>query len=244
MKIAIIGYGKMGKEIESIAIARGHEIVARFSTQHALNADELKKADVAIEFTKPDTAPENLTHCLQNGVPVVCGTTGWYDHFETIATLCKTNNGSLFTATNFSLGVNITFALNEWLAKIMAGQSGYRAGITEIHHTRKLDAPSGTGLTLAQGIIRNNPHFEGWKLESACATADSGQVPIHAIREGEVPGTHVVTWESEIDTLKLEHIAHSRKGFALGAVLASEWLIEHKGVFGMQDMLNFDAVIR
>lgn len=242
VKVALIGYGKMGLEIETILAKRGHAVVHTFTSSNPADSERLKDADVAIEFTRPESCVANLKLCFASGVPVVTGTTGWYEELEHVKKACLQTGGALFHATNFSLGVNIAFYVNQLLAKIMAGQEGYAAGITEIHHTRKLDAPSGTAITLAEGIIGNNPHFTEWKL--AEGLAQSGALPVHAIREGEVPGTHVVQYESAIDRLELKHEAFNRKGFALGAVLAAEWILPKKGIYGMRDMLNFDALIK
>lgn len=239
MKIALIGYGKMGLEIEHVLASRGHSVVHTFTSTNPPDLERLRDADVVIEFTRPEAVAANLRMCFAAGVPVVTGTTGWYSQFDAVANACRVANGALFTATNFSLGVNITFYINKVLARIMASQKAYKAGMTEIHHTRKLDAPSGTAITLAEGIIENNPSLNGWCL--AGAEDEAGKLPIEAIREGDVPGTHVVRYDSEIDRIELTHIAHNRKGFALGAVLAAEWLHGKKGVFGMSDMLNFEA---
>jgi 4-hydroxy-tetrahydrodipicolinate reductase len=237
VKIALIGYGKMGKVIEDIALERGHEVVARFNSQDPANVAALRTADIAIEFTRPELALVHLDKCLEAGCPVVIGTTGWYDAFETVKANYLRQNGSMLYATNFSLGVNITFIVNEFLAKIMASQTDYACGITEIHHTKKLDAPSGTAITLAEAILNNNHAFSGWVLDEALQT--KGTLPIHAIREGDVPGTHTVTYKSDIDTISITHEAHNRKGFALGSVIAAEWLLNKNGVFSMKDMLNF-----
>jgi 4-hydroxy-tetrahydrodipicolinate reductase len=242
VKIALLGYGKMGLEIEKIAAQRQHQIVHTFTSNNPPDIERLKDADVVIEFTRPGVCVPNLKLCFAAGVPAVCGTTGWYSEFEHVKIACAQKNGALFTATNFSLGVNITFFINRMLAKMMAKQNGYAAGITEIHHTRKLDAPSGTAITLAEGIIENNDRFNGWVL--AENLAETGSLPINALREGDVPGTHVVQYNSSIDRIELKHEAQNRSGFALGAVLAAEWIFGKKGIFGMQDMLNFDALIK
>lgn len=242
VNIALLGYGKMGVEIEHVLAKRGHAVVHTFTSSNPADLERLKDADVVIEFTRPEVCVQNLKMCFAAGVPVVTGTTGWYKEWDHVKKACDQTQGTLFTATNFSLGVNIAFFMNRILAKIMAKQEGYTAALTEIHHTRKLDAPSGTAITLAEGIIENNPHFNGWILEEK--PAQSGALPIHAIREGDVPGTHVVQYNSDIDRIELKHEAHNRKGFALGAVLAAEWVANKKGIFGMADMLNFDALIK
>lgn len=241
MKIAIIGYGKMGRAIEEIAISRGHVIAEKFNSQNPVNKAALENCDVAIEFTRPDIVIQNLDICAEANCPVVVGTTGWYEHFEPVRQKFSSGEQALIYGTNFSLGVNIVFFVNEILAKIMSGQNGYAASVTEIHHTQKLDAPSGTAISLAQGIIENNPKFSNWKLSEGAA--ESGELPIYAIREGQVPGTHHVVYSGDIDSITLSHEAHNRKGFALGSVIAAEWLKGKNGVFSMRDMLNFDALI-
>ncbi|EIJ39257.1 MULTISPECIES: 4-hydroxy-tetrahydrodipicolinate reductase [Galbibacter] len=231
MKIALLGYGKMGKMIEQIAISRGHEIVAKVdeSTQDF----DIKTADVAIDFSIPSVAFKNISLCLENNVPVISGTTGWLDNYDKAVELCNKNNGAFIYASNFSLGVNVFFQLNEYLAEMMKNLSQYEVAIEEIHHTQKLDAPSGTAITLAEGII-NNSNKEAWKLEEAA----SNEIPITALREPEVPGTHTISYKSEVDTIDIKHTAHNREGFALGAVVASEWIIGKTGVFSMKDVLN------
>ena len=231
MKIALLGYGKMGKMIEQIAISRGHEIVAKVdeSTQDF----DIKTADVAIDFSIPSVAFKNISLCLENNVPVISGTTGWLNNYDKAVELCNKNNGAFIYASNFSLGVNVFFQLNEYLAKMMKNLSQYEVAIEEIHHTQKLDAPSGTAITLAEGII-NNSNKEAWKLEEAA----SNEIPITALREPEVPGTHTISYKSEVDTIDIKHTAHNREGFALGAVVDSEWIIGKTGVFSMKDVLN------
>ncbi len=227
MNIAIIGYGKMGRAIEALALQHGHTIVAAVDNDNDWNDPQKpwRNADVAIEFTTPDTATANIRRCLEAGVPVVCGTTGWYDRFDELAALCREKNGTLFTATNFSIGMNIMFALNERLAELMRGRNDYAVSISETHHIHKLDAPSGTAITLQQQIA-----------ESGRRKAE--QVPITSYREGEVPGTHTVCYDSAIDTITLTHEAHSREGLAQGALLAAEWVAGKKGIFTMKDILK------
>lgn len=221
MKIALLGYGKMGHAIEALAAERGHEVCLRLDKDDAW--PERMDADVAIEFTTPATAVENMKRCLERGIPVVCGTTGWYDGYETVVSECKRLNGRLFTATNFSIGMNIMFALNRRLAELMRGRDGYRVSISETHHIHKLDAPSGTAITLRDQIVDSGKRVE---------------VPIESFRVGEVPGTHTVTYDSEIDTLTLTHEAHSRKGLAMGALVAAEFLAKAgPGVYTMKDVL-------
>lgn len=223
MKIALIGYGKMGHAIEALAAERGHAVTLKLDKDDVWPA--AMDADVAIEFTTPATAVDNMRRCLEAGVPVVCGTTGWYADYEKVVAECKARNGRLFTATNFSIGMNIMFALNERLASLMRGRDDYKVSISETHHIHKLDAPSGTALSLREQIVESGKRKE----ES---------VPIASFREGEVPGTHTVVYDSEIDTITLTHEAHSRKGLALGALLAAEFLATAKpGVYTMKDIL-------
>ena len=223
MKIALIGYGKMGHAIEALAKEHGHEVTIRLDKEDAW--PKAMDADVAIEFTTPTTAVENMLRCFEGGIPVVCGTTGWYNDYEKVVSECKTKGGRLFTATNFSIGMNIMFELNERLAELMRGREGYKVSISETHHIHKLDTPSGTALSLREQIVERGKRKE----ES---------IPIASFRIGEVPGTHTVTYTSEIDTLTLTHEAHSRKGLALGALLAAEYLAKAKpGIYTMKDLL-------
>lgn len=231
MKIALLGYGKMGKTIEKIALERGHQIVLKVD-----NADtqyDITVADVAIEFSTPDSAFENISNCIKNGVPVIAGTTGWLEKYSQATALCSEHNGAFLYASNFSVGVNIFFELNKKLAQLIERFNNYSVSIEEIHHTQKLDAPSGTAITLAEGIIANS-RKTGWKLDNA----EANEIPITAKRIENVPGTHSITYESEVDTIEIKHTAHNRNGFALGAVLASEWIIGKKGVFSMTDVLG------
>jgi 4-hydroxy-tetrahydrodipicolinate reductase len=241
VKIALIGYGKMGKAIEKIAHERGHEIVGKFGSANLPTTALLRMADVAIEFTRPELATGHIMHCKEAGIPVVVGTTGWYEHFRDIKQHFL-NDGALFTATNFSIGVNISFHINRVLAAIMSRYPEYAAGITEIHHTRKLDAPSGTAISLAEGIINEHLSFDQWELSNEEKQSFGGNLPVKAIREDDVPGTHTITWNSSIDSISLTHTAHSREGFATGALLAAEWIIGKQGVYSMKDMLNFESV--
>jgi 4-hydroxy-tetrahydrodipicolinate reductase len=235
MKIALIGTGKMGQAIEKLALSRGHEIVLKLNHENiaSIHSDELKVADVAIEFTRPDAATSNLKRCLEANMPVICGTTGWYDELNQITDLFTNNNGALVYASNFSVGVNMMFELNRILAKWMQSHNDYHVSLSEIHHIHKLDTPSGTAVTLANGIIENNSEYLKWTLEENQANA----IYIDAKREPEVVGTHDVKWESEIDIIQLHHHAKSRDGFALGAIHAAEWIIGKKGVFTMKDIL-------
>lgn len=237
MKIGLIGYGKMGKEIERIALDRGHEIVLIIDINNPedLTTENLKKADVVIEFTVPASAIKNYMLCFEAGVPVVSGTTGWLEKRDEIHQACKTANGTFFHTTNFSLGVNIFFAVNKRLAQLMANRSEYKVEMKEIHHTQKLDAPSGTAITLAEGILENIPTKKSWVNQS---TENSDELGIISEREGQVPGTHIVNYDSEVDYIEITHCAKSRKGFAFGAVLAAEYSVGKKGILSMNDLLN------
>lgn len=231
MKIALLGYGKMGKEIEKIAQDRGHEIVLRKTEDNDYTG--LENADVAIDFSIPDAAVENITACLNLNIPVISGTTGWLKSYDAMVALCKEKNGAFLYGSNFSVGVNLFFELNSYLAKLMAKVKEYNVSMEEIHHTQKLDAPSGTAISLANGIIAETDYNE-WTLEEAT----DRQIAIDVKRIGEVPGTHSVYYRSSVDEIEIKHTAFSRQGFALGAVIASEWIVGKKGIFGMKDVLN------
>lgn len=236
MKIALIGYGKMGKTIERLALERGHVITEKFSTNNPFLNQKEVEADVAIEFTEPSLVVNHIKHCNTIGLPVVVGTTAWYEHFTTVVEDVKSKNGSMFYATNFSLGVNLYFLANEHLAKLMSAYPEYACSIEEIHHTEKKDAPSGTAITTAEGILKNHSNYNQWKLsESSDKT-----IKIEALRLPNVPGTHHVIYESAVDKITLSHEAKSRDGFALGSIVAAEWLFSKKGVYNMKDLLNFD----
>ncbi|MBO0329390.1 4-hydroxy-tetrahydrodipicolinate reductase [[Muricauda] lutisoli] len=231
MKIGLFGYGKMGKMIEQIARDRGHSIVAKIDDPS--QDVDYSSMDVAIDFSTPEAAFDNITNCFKNNVPVISGTTGWLDKFEKAIKICDEHKSAFIYASNFSLGVNIFFELNEQLAKMMAELEQYKVSMEEIHHTQKLDAPSGTAITLAEGIIENTS-YKDWKLnESGDKT-----ISIKSIREGMVPGTHSISYKSPVDTIEIKHEAHNREGFALGAVIASEWIQGKTGVFSMKDVLN------
>ncbi len=236
MKISLIGYGKMGKEIEKIAISRGHEIVCiiDMDNQEDFTSEAFKSSDVAIEFTIPAVAYENYLKCFAANVPVVSGTTGWLDKIEIIKDACSKGQ-TFFYASNFSLGVNLFFALNKKLAEMMNQFEGYEVSMEEVHHIHKLDAPSGTAISLAEDLIEKIDRKDRWvnKTEGA-----DNEICIHSVREGEVPGIHAVKYESEVDEIQIYHSAKSRKGFAFGAVLAAEFAAKNKGYLGMQDMLN------
>ncbi len=234
MKVALIGYGKMGQSIEKVLHERGHEVVARFGRE-GIAPDQLQKADVAIEFTQPEAAFDNLVQCFNHRVPVVTGTTGWLARYNEAVRICEKNEGSFLYASNFSLGVNLFFELNRQLAQIMNAYSAYEVELEEIHHTEKKDAPSGTAISLAEQIEEEMDRKEGWTLQEQHSKE---QISIAAKREPDVPGTHIVRYLSEIDTIQIQHTAHSRKGFALGAVLAAEFIHDKNGVFTMKDVLN------
>lgn len=238
MNIALIGYGRMGHEVEEIAKKRGHSIklIIDIYNRSDLNPERMKGIDAAIEFSHPEAAFENVSACLQLKVPVVSGTTGWLKDYGRASDLCRNNGTSFIHSTNFSIGVNLLFRLSSELAGKMKNYKDYKVSIEEIHHTRKLDAPSGTAITLAEGISKYHDGYKGWTLEPE---KTDGKVPIKAIREGMVPGTHTIAWDSEIDTLSLRHEAKNRKGLALGAVVAAEFIHNRKGVFTMNDVLGF-----
>jgi 4-hydroxy-tetrahydrodipicolinate reductase len=239
MKIGLIGYGKMGKAIEQIATERGHTITFRVNSQNRLEDADFSGTDIAIEFTQPALAPAHIRFCLERDLPVVVGTTAWKEHLPGLESLAKEKNASFLYASNFSVGVNLLFRLNEELARLMGQQNDYSAAIEETHHVQKLDAPSGTAVSLAEGIIANNPRYTGWTgAENAEPEPEINEVGIKAVREPEVPGTHHVRWISEIDTITLTHEAHNRRGFALGSVIAAEFLHGKKGVFTMRDVLS------
>ncbi|MFT5165586.1 MAG: 4-hydroxy-tetrahydrodipicolinate reductase [Saprospiraceae bacterium] len=238
MKIALIGYGKMGQMIEQLALGMGHEVVLRIDKDNLsdFTAKNLQKVEVAIEFSRPEVAFDNLATCIRAGIPVISGTTGWLDRKAELDTLCLEQKGAFLYASNFSIGVNIFFALNAFLAKMMNAQSQYTPSMEEIHHTQKLDAPSGTAITLAEGILEETARKKSWVNEES-HTPD--QLSIISKRVDKVPGTHTVSFESEVDSIEIKHTAHSREGFVRGAILAAEWIIGKQGVFSMKDVLNF-----
>lgn len=231
MKIALLGYGRMGKEIEKIALQRGHEIVIKTSGKEDYN---ITKADIAIDFSIPSSALNNISNCMNNQIPVISGTTGWLDNYDSVVELCNQKKGAFIYASNFSLGVNVFFELNKQLAKMMNTLEQYTISIEEIHHTKKLDAPSGTAITLAEGIIENTDKND-WELGTQTSEEN---IPITAIRTPDVPGTHTTSYNSVVDTIDIKHTAHNRQGFALGAVIAAEWLVDKTGIFTMRDVLN------
>ena len=231
MKIALVGYGKMGHIIDDIATKRGHEVVARLNETPTF--ENLNNPDVVIEFSNPEVAFTNIKICLEHQIPVICGTTGWLDQKADIQEIALKNKSAFLYGSNFSLGVNLFFALNEKLAGLMKDFSEYSVQLEEIHHTHKKDAPSGTAISLAEGIIKNDKRFDAWKLEET----QNKNLGIFALREDEVPGTHSVFYKSEVDEIEIKHTAYNRNGFALGAVVAAEWIIGKTGNFTMNDVL-------
>lgn len=238
MKIALLGYGKMGKVIEQIALDRGHEISFKIDVSNLTDREKMspENTDVVIEFSSPASAYENLKFCMSKGLKTVSGTTGWLEHRPEIESLCKAHDTTFFYASNYSVGVNLFFQLNKQLAKLMNGQLQYEITSSEIHHTEKLDSPSGTAITLAEGIMENNDAKKSW-VNQAIPKAE--EVPIWSLREGKVPGTHTIKYISDVDEIEIKHEAKSRRGFALGAVIAAEWVKNQKGVVGMDEMLGF-----
>lgn len=240
MKIALLGYGKMGRMIERIAEERGHEVVLTVDegNRGVCTDAQLKCADVAIEFTMPAVAVDNYKWCLDCGVPVVSGTTGWLERWEEVKAYAGERDGGFFYASNFSIGVNIFFRLNRYLARMMDGFKDYGVFIEETHHIHKLDAPSGTAITLAEEVVENLSAYHGWKLDDGGQPVREGEVPVRTKRIGEVPGIHGVTYKSAVDEIEIRHSAFSREGFARGAVLAAEFMAGRKGVYGMDDLLS------
>jgi 4-hydroxy-tetrahydrodipicolinate reductase len=240
MNIVILGYGKMGKIIGEIAESRGHIITGKINIDNRADLETLdpSQIDVAIEFSQPEAAVENITWAMTRGIPVVSGTTGWLSRKAEIEELTRAQNGAFFYASNYSIGVNIFFKVNEFLAKLMNETNGYHASLEEIHHTEKKDAPSGTAITLAEGIIRNMSHLRDWHLSGQSAESEQS-ISITSKRIDPAPGTHIIRYSSDIDTLEISHTAHSRQGFALGAVLVAEWIQGKKGVLSMDDFLSF-----
>ncbi len=239
MNIALIGYGKMGKIIEEIAISRGHTITGKSSSKHPISTIDFSNTDVAIEFTAPHFAVPHIEHCVDNNVPVVVGTTAWNEKLPYIKDYVTNKNGSLLYASNFSIGVNIFFDINKRLSKLMAGYKEYKPSIEEIHHLEKLDAPSGTAVSLANDMMLENDNFSSWiHKEDFKPETSKKQIPVTSFREDGVPGTHEVSYESEIDIIDIKHTAKNRKGFALGAVISAEWLVDKKGIYTMQDVIN------
>ena len=239
MNIAIVGYGKMGKEIEKMALARNHliKLIVDQENSELLETGDLSKIDVAIEFSTPDAAFTNIRNLVQNGVPTISGTTGWLEKYEEISELIAKKNGAFLYASNFSIGVNLFFKLNRYLAKLIEPYPEYALSISETHHTEKLDAPSGTAITLAKDIIHESKNFLSWSKD---ASTNEKNIPIHSHRIPKVAGIHTIEFNSEIDSLMITHQAHNRKGFALGAIIAAEWIIGKRGMFKMDDVIGFN----
>ncbi|AFL79744.1 dihydrodipicolinate reductase [Aequorivita sublithincola DSM 14238] len=233
MKIALLGYGKMGKTIERLALEKGHSVVFKSSIDSS--EGNFEDAEVAIEFSSPEAAVKNISKALEARIPVVSGTTGWLEKYDEMVKLCEKRNGSFISASNFSIGVNLFFSINEYAAKLMAPWKEYNVSVEEIHHLEKKDAPSGTAITIAEGILKHS-NKKNWKLN----TSEENSLNIIAKREEDVKGTHLVSYDSEIDTISFVHEAHSREGFAKGAILAAEWLKDKKGIFTMKDVLRID----
>jgi len=234
MKILLLGYGKMGKTIEKLAMARNHEIYKVDTVEERNDLSNISEIEVAIEFSQPDAAVDNIKFCLDHNIPVLSGTTGWLEQKKDIDQYCLNKKGTFFYASNYSVGVNIFFRLNSWFAKVMNGFEGYEVSLTEIHHVEKKDAPSGTAITIAETIGESLMRKDGWGLD----TPDEKKINIHSIRENDAPGTHVVKYSSSIDTIELSHTAHSREGFAMGALLVAEWLPEKNGILNMGNFLT------
>ena len=232
MKISLLGYGRMGKAIEKIALKRGHEIVSKIDKGY--NQGNINQADVAINFSIPAAAVNNITIALESKIPVVCGTTGWLEHYKKVTQIASYNDTAFLYASNFSIGVNLFFKLNKTLAKMIQSQAGYKPSMEEIHHVHKLDEPSGTAITLAEGILENSS-LSQWCQQDA----GEDELEIKSIREGEVPGIHSIQYKSDIDSISIRHEAFNRKGFAFGALIAAEWIVGKKGIFKMDDVLNF-----
>lgn len=231
MNIALFGYGKMGKMIEQVALGRRHAIVAKIDVDTV--EIDFSNIDVAIDFSMPESAFDNIKKCIEHGVPIISGTTGWLKDYDKAVTLCKAKNGAFIYASNYSLGVNIFFELNSYLAQMMKNLGQYSVSMEEIHHTQKLDSPSGTAITLAEDIIAHT-NYQNWKLD----VAQENEIAIVSKRIDAVPGTHSVSYDSSVDTIEIKHTAHNREGFALGAVIAAEWIIGKKGIFSMKDVLG------
>lgn len=240
MKILIIGYGKMGRTIEEVARQRGHEIAGIIDQDNAadLAGFSAQNADAAIEFTHPEAAFHNISYCLQHGIPITSGSTGWLSRMPEVKQICQENQGAFFYASNYSVGVNLFFHFNEYLASLLQQYPAYRVSLKEIHHTQKIDQPSGTAITLAEGILPHYREKKGWVNEPA---SGDEYLEIISERTENVVGTHVVHYDSSVDTIEISHVAHSRAGFAEGAVMAAEWLQERKGIFGMKDLLNLQG---
>lgn len=238
LKVALFGYGKMGKEIEKVLLERGHQVSHKITSKDHIEQIDFTDTDVVIEFSTPHAAKKNIEFCINHQLPIVVGTTAWYEYFNEIESLVKQKNGSLLYATNFSLGVNLFFAVNKYMAKLMNQYPDYSCSVKEIHHTEKLDAPSGTGISTAEQIIAEMDQLDQWENVKKSETSGPHVLALESERLPKVPGTHVVCYENEIDKIELTHTAHSRKGFALGSVIAAEWLVGKHGIFTMNNVLN------
>jgi 4-hydroxy-tetrahydrodipicolinate reductase len=240
MNILLIGYGKMGKTIEQILRQRGHQVAGIIDKDNLGDLHQFsgQNADVAIEFTHPESAFENISYCLKHGIPIVSGSTGWLNQLPEVDRICRESQGAFFYASNYSVGVNLFFHLNEYLASLLKQYPAYKVSLKEIHHTQKVDKPSGTAITLAEGILPHYPQQQGWALAGEEQEKSETHLPISSDRIENVVGTHIIRYDSDVDTIEIGHIAHSRTGFAEGAVMAAEWLSGKKGMFGMKDMLN------
>ncbi|NOR87785.1 MAG: 4-hydroxy-tetrahydrodipicolinate reductase [Bacteroidales bacterium] len=240
MKIVILGYGKMGKEVESLAKEKGHQIVAKIDQAQdwQQQSEPINTADIAIDFSIPESAKDNMMQCLKHRLPLVIGTTGWYDDLEEIKKECELKKGAILWASNFSIGMNIFFKMNSLLAELTSKFPEYQAHIHEIHHTQKLDAPSGTAIAIANGILEKNKNLKSWELNENSNTRSTEILPITYERIAQVPGTHIVSYQSSIDDITMKHEAKNRKGFAAGALLAAEWLVGKTGFFSMEDVIG------
>lgn len=237
MKIALFGYGKMGKEIEKVLISRGHEITAKLSRNSPKSDLDINNIDVAIEFSSPESAKENIEFCIENNIPIIVGTTGWYESLDELTLLANKRKSPIVHGTNFSIGVNIFFTINEALAKIMNANLGYECSVKEIHHTEKKDAPSGTGITIAEDIINEMNQYDNWENVNKSKISNSKVLSLESERFPDVPGTHIVSYENDIDRIDLTHTAKNRTGFALGSVLAAEWIKNKSGVFSIKEIM-------
>lgn len=239
MRIALIGYGKMGRVIETIAVERGHTIVAKANTEFPIEKIDFAQVDVAIEFTAPDLAVKHINHCVDHQTPVVVGTTAWGDQLDQVTDYVNKGEGALLHASNFSIGVNVFFDINRRLAELMEPHTSYEASMEEAHHTQKLDAPSGTAISLANDMMFENKNLSSWvHREEKAPEVNKGQIALTSYRREGVPGTHTIRYKSEIDTIEIKHTAHNRQGFALGSVIAAEWLLGKQGVFTMRDIIS------
>ena len=239
MNIGLIGYGKMGKAIEKIALDRGHKITAKSNSQNPITNIDFSKIDVAIEFSEPNLALNHIKYCVEKNTPIIVGTTAWEDNLPMISDYVKENNGSMLHASNFSIGVNIFFEINKKLARLISFKNEYKPSIEETHHTEKKDSPSGTAISLVKDIIHEKNKYDSWILQKKEVTKkSSNQIPIKSIRKEQTIGQHEITYESHIDTIKIKHIAKNRDGFALGSIIAAEWIINKKGVFTMHDLIK------